>query len=141
MTYQPGESGNPDGRPKITLDDLPDGWVEAALKLYGEGGSDVEVRAFVFGGMSNDLWTRLLAEESLFSETVERGRELAKAWWYSAGRTALYLDKFQNGPYALHMKNRFGWADKTATEHSGSINMATKEQRDAAVAAARDADA
>lgn len=119
MAYQPGESGNPDGRPKVTLADFPEGWVEDAIGLYSRGAADIEIRGQVFGGMSHDLWTRLLAEEPLFSETVNRGRILSESWWYEQGRTALHLDKFQNGPYALHMQNRFNFNSKVSAELTG----------------------
>jgi transcriptional regulator with XRE-family HTH domain len=41
---------------------------------------------------------------------------------------------------AFWLKNRAGWRDKTETEHSGSVQLVTKEQRDAAVKAALQAD-
>jgi hypothetical protein len=112
-------------RPKITLDDFPEDWVAQTLALYQNGGSDIEVRAEVLGGICHETWERLLAEEELFSETIKKGRVLAEAWWMRAGRDSLYLDKFQTGPYCLHMKNRFGWFDKTKseTEHSGSMSI------------------
>jgi hypothetical protein len=56
-----------------------------------------------------------------------RGRALSEAWWTKVGRNALFADKFQNGVYALHMKNRFKWAEKSEHELNGRLTL-THEQ-------------
>jgi len=62
------------GRPKDTLDCLPDNWYKEILNLYKKGASDVEVKALIYqwkGSFSNDLWDRWIKEEPQFSETIK----------------------------------------------------------------------
>lgn len=108
------------GRPKIKLDDLPDGWAEKALTLYEVGASDVEIRTRCLGGICHETWERLLAEEPIFSETIKRGRDLSRTWWEAGGRLNLENKDFNPTLWYMNMKNRFGWADKQQTELTGA---------------------
>jgi hypothetical protein len=94
--------------------------------MYKEGASDVEVKALIYelrGSFSNDLWDRWLEEEEQFSETIKVGKMLSAAWWQSAGRKNLKSGDFNYTGWYMNMKNRFGWKDKTETEHSGSMQV------------------
>ena len=109
----------PAGRPKEGLDTLPKGWQGEILDLYKNGGSDVEVRALIYGwrdSFSEDLWYRWIEEEVEFSQTIKRGKKLSEAWWHSMGRVNLMVDneapKLNATLWYMNMKNRFGWADK-----------------------------
>jgi hypothetical protein len=121
------------GRPKEGLDTLPKGWQKKILNLYENGGSDVEVKALIYGwrsSFSEDLWYRWIDEEPMFSETIKRGKKLSEAWWHSMGRCNLMVDN--DGPklnatlWYMNMKNRFGWADKQENTHSGPDGGAIK---------------
>jgi hypothetical protein len=99
------------GRPKVKLEDLPEGWVEGTLAMAEKGASDIEIRVEVLG-ISNDLWTRLMAEEEGFSETITYARELSEVWWIKHSRKELHNKDFNNKLYEMNMQNRFGWNKK-----------------------------
>lgn len=112
------------GRPKKVLD-LPDGWYHNVLNEYKMGASDVEIKAYIYsvrGSFSNDLWDRWLQEEPEFSETIKTGRMLSEAWWSKNGRINLDNKEFSYTGWYMNMKNRFGWRDKTDTQHSGKVD-------------------
>jgi len=108
------------GRPKITLDDLPENWKAQALTYYTAGASDVEIRTQCLGCIAFETWERLLNEEPEFFETIKKGRELSRAWWESNGRLNLENKDFSSTLWYMNMKNRFGWADKQQTELTGA---------------------
>jgi len=100
------------------LSDLPDNWQKTMTELASGGASDVEIRV-ALGCISDDLWYRFIKEEPEFSRTVSQCKLLCQAWWEKKGRFHLVTEKgetFNNGVYALHMKNRFGWRDKQEVE-------------------------
>ena len=108
------------GRPKSVFD-LPEGWYNDVLNLYSEGASDVEVKALIYQwrkSFSNDLWERWIEEEEQFSETIKIGKLLSEAWWNKAGRKNLSNKDFSYTGWYMNMKNRFGWTDKVANDHT-----------------------
>jgi hypothetical protein len=112
------------GRPKETLDSLPENWEEVIIQLYKEGGSDEEAKAIIAemrGTFSNDLWERWMLDEPKFSEAIKSGRMFAQGWWMHKGRKSLENPTFSYTGWYMNMKNRFGWRDKTSTEHTGKI--------------------
>lgn len=113
------------GRPKEEFW-LPDGWEMRIRLLYGDGASDIEIKAFIYGErgtFSNDLWDRWLKEEPEFSEAIKRGRLLAEAWWHRKGREHLRDKDFSPTLWYMNMKNRFGWKDKQEVEQTGGITI------------------
>jgi hypothetical protein len=113
------------GRPKKTLEDLPEGWREDMKRLASEGASDIEIRV-ALGCISDDLWYRFIEEEPEFSRAVQECRLLCQTWWEKTGRLHLVTEKgesFNNGVYALHMKNRFGWREKQEVENKGGLTL------------------
>lgn len=128
------------GRPKDTIESLPEGWYNDILAMFEEGASDVEVKALIFkwrGSFSNDLWCRWMAEEPQFSETIKIGKLLSEAWWNREGRTNLKDKDFSYTGWYMNMKNRFGWMDKQQTELNAIVETKqiplTKEQIDKAI--------
>lgn len=94
------------------------------LKLYSEGADDVEVRAYIWeerGTFSHGLWYRWLEEETQFSQIIEKGRELSKAWWYRNGRTNLKDKDFNYTGWYMQMKNRHNWRDKQEQEQNVKV--------------------
>lgn len=108
------------GRPKIKMEDLPDGWKEKALNLAKKGASEVEIRCEAFQGMKGDedyvmsegLWYRLLEEEPEFLQTVKACGVHCRQWWEKNGRENLKDKDFSATLWYMNMKNRFGWRDK-----------------------------
>jgi hypothetical protein len=114
------------GRPKENLSTLGEGWQDTILELYKQGGSDEEAKAIIYhlkGSFSNDLWNRWMEEEQEFSQTIKMGKILSAAWWTHKGRTSLENQSFSYTGWYMNMKNRFGWKDKTETQHSGEIKQ------------------
>lgn len=99
------------GRPKITTESFPEGWESELISIGEQGGSDVEMRAFL-NGICHETWERLLREDSQFSETVKRARLLCQVWWEKNGRLNLDNKEFSYTGWYMNMKNRFGWKDK-----------------------------
>ena len=107
------------GRPRKGINLLPEGWEKEVLSLYNEGASDVEIKGLIYGWLgtfSNDLWSRWMEEEAIFSETIKKGRELSRIWWEKLARENMHEipggPKFNATLWYMNMKNRFGWADK-----------------------------
>lgn len=110
------------GRPKVTIEVLPEGWQKTIIDLYKEGAADVEIKALIYewrGSFSDDLWDRWLQEEPEFSGTIKRGRQLSEAWWVKEGRGALRDKSFSFVGWYMNMKNRFGWSDKVEQKNEG----------------------
>jgi uncharacterized protein (DUF2267 family) len=108
------------GRPKDTLETLPELWYNEILDLYKEGGSDEEAKALLWNmrnknglKFSNNLFERWIEEEEEFWETIHAGRMLAASWWHKNGRENLGERNFNYQGWFMQMKNRFGWADKS----------------------------
>lgn len=126
------------GRPT----DYDPAYCDKVIDLGREGASKAEM-AFALGVARNTLdnWAAAHPE---FLSAVKEAVSLAQGWWEAEGRKAVFGAKpgFNATAYIFTMKNRFpdDWKDKRETELSGSVEMSSKEQRDAAVAAAARAD-
>lgn len=124
LTYRIGMT-NEVGRPVVQLSDLAENWRDIMHAIYGDGGSDAEVKVALAispaRAMSNDLWDALQAREPEFSEAVKEGRQLSEAWWANAGKRGIFMGKdFNATTYVFSMKNRFhNWKDKQDVKLSG----------------------
>jgi hypothetical protein len=104
--YKP--TGNPVGRPRLTLDEFPKDWKTELIKMGEQGMLDVDIRVYL--NISTETFYRLLERESEFLEIVSRMRELSHIWWINISRNS-----FANGTskqvnsqlYSLIMRNRF----------------------------------
>ena len=115
---------------------------ERIIDLGREGAGQCEMAADLDIHYSTFLaWQ---TEKPEFSDAVKQAVRLSQAWWEREGRKGTFGEYkgFNATSYIFQMKNRFSddWRDKQDVEHSGAIETTTKEQRDAAVAAASRAD-
>ena len=109
MARRPSRAtGNPVGRPKISIDEFPKDWKEHLLRMGADGMLDVDIKAYL--NISNDTFYRLMEEEPQFSEIVSQMRTLSHVWWVNISRNS-----FANGTskqvnsqlYSLILRNRF----------------------------------
>jgi hypothetical protein len=109
MARRPSRAtGNPVGRPKITIDEFPKDWKTELIKMGEQGMLDVDIKAYL--NISNDTFYRLMEEESQFSEIVSQMRILSHAWWVSISRNSFAsgTSKQVNSQlYSLILRNRF----------------------------------
>ena len=59
----------PVGRPRTTLEDLPDGWEDIIMEAATEGASALEIRCLL--GIGDSAWETLLADYEEFRLTVK----------------------------------------------------------------------
>jgi hypothetical protein len=102
-------TGKPVGRPRKTLEDLPDGW-KLRLREMGEEGM-LDIDAIVYLGISKATFYELLEEYSDFSDAVQEMRNLSQTWWASIPRKSFKDGKskeINSNLWHLVMRNKFG---------------------------------
>jgi len=110
---------NPVGRPKKTLDCLPDDWEQKMYEMAEEGASEIELRVMLH--ISDDLWFRFIDEEPDFSRAVKRAKQLCQVWWERHGRKMATGARDGNPTvWIFNMKNRFRWADRVEQDNTSS---------------------
>jgi len=113
---------NPVGRPRTNIRDLPDGWENIMREAAQEGASDVEVRCLL--GIGESGWYTLIEDDDDFRRTVKQCKDLCQVWWERQGRKMSCGESDGNATtWIFNMKNRFGWKDKTETEHTGTVQV------------------
>lgn len=95
-------------------------WAMRLLSLYEEGRSDIEVCKEL--GITKRQFNNYIAQSPGFRQLVEKGRDLAEAWWMEQSRGALRDRDFNTGLWNKHMQNRYGWTDKQDTR-SANVNL------------------
>lgn len=85
-------------------------WQDYILGIMSEGASLAEVKGDL--AISNDLHTRWIKEEPVYSETIKKGLGFSQAWWEREGRENLRNKNFSYVGWYMNMKNRFGWKDR-----------------------------
>ena len=108
------------GRPLITVNDLPKKWKENMISESAEGASIIELSVDL--EISRDTFYALSERDDDFSDTVKKCKTLSEAWWVRKGRKNLDNKEFSYTGWYMNMKNRFNWADKQETKHTGDLN-------------------
>ena len=86
-----------------------------------EGASDVEVRCLL--GIGESGWYTLIEDDEQFCRTVKECKALCQVWWERTGRKMTMGADGNATVWIFNMKNRFGWKDKTETEHTGTVQV------------------
>lgn len=106
-----GKDKNPVGKPRETVEDrLPNNWRSYIIEEMSEGASLIEIKAYF--GISNNLHTRWMKDETEYRETIKEGVYKSEAWWIKQGRKNLKDRDFSAVLWYMNMKNRFGWKDR-----------------------------
>ena len=101
-------TGNPIGRPRISVDQFPEGWKEELLNMGREGQLDIDAKVYL--NISNETFSRLLEREPEFLETISMMRQLSHVWWARLPRQAFGAGtskQMNSNLYALVMRNKF----------------------------------
>jgi|SRR5690625_2571073 len=121
------EDKRPVGRPRTTVDDLPEGWEEIVMECGQEGGSAVEMRCLL--GIGQTAWETLLEDSEEFRVTVKNAQDLCQVWWERQGRKMAVGEDGNATVWIFNMKNRFNWRDKKDIDHAspdGSMRPITR---------------
>jgi hypothetical protein len=99
---------NPVGRPKKTLNDLPEGWETKLIEMGSEGMFDID--AMVYLGIRSELFYKWVNENQIFSNTINEMRQLSHTWWASIPRKGFKDGKskdLNSNLWSLIMRNKF----------------------------------
>jgi hypothetical protein len=119
---------NPVGRPRTTVDDLPEDWKQIMLDCGQEGGSAVEARCLL--GIGTSAWETLLEDSEEFRVTEKTRQALCEVWWERTGRKMVQGADGNATVWIFNMKNRFGWRDKQEIDHQSSDGTMTPKPLD-----------
>jgi len=104
------EEKRPVGRPRTTLEDLPQNWEQIMVDVGQEGGSKVETMCML--GIGDSAWDTLLANHEEFRLAERKRKLLCEMWWERQGRKMAVGADGNATVWVFNMKNRFGWRDK-----------------------------
>jgi len=106
------------GRPRTTINDLPEDWYEIMRECGQEGGSAAEARCLL--GIGTTAWYTLLEDSEEFREAERVRNALCEVWWERRGRD-MAMGKDGNATvWIFNMKNRFGWRDRQDIDHQST---------------------
>ena len=121
----------PAGRPK-SKDSFPENWKEILIELGKEGKSQVHMAKAL--GMSRSTLFKMKDEDQEFSDALDEALAEAQIWFEDIGREGIFMggkdSPFQANLWALHMKNRFGWAEKQEVQQTNKNFTITQEDAD-----------
>lgn len=104
------EQARPVGRPRTTVEDLPEGWQDIMKQAAQQGGSTVSIMVLL--GIGHTAFETLLEDSEEFRRTVEACRLLAQHWHETVGRNMMRGANGNAVAWKFAMQNQFGWKDK-----------------------------
>ena len=95
------------------------------MRECGEnGGSMTECRCML--GIAQTAWDTLIEDSEEFRIAEKIRNDLCTVWWERQGRKMSSGDSMGNSAtWIFNMKNRFGWRDSHAVDHSSSDGTMT----------------
>lgn len=118
------EQKRPVGRPRTTVNDLPENWKQIMLDCGQEGGSAVEMRCLL--GIAQTAWETLLEDSEEFRVTAKTAKDLCEVWWERRGREMTTGSEGNATVWIFNMKNRFNWRDKQEIEMNANVHNTGK---------------
>jgi len=106
------------GRPRTTVNDLPDDWEKIIMDCGQNGQSAVTIRCKL--GIGESAWDTLLEDSEEFRRTIKDAKALCEHWWEERGREMALGSDGNATVWIFNMKNRFGWKDKTENVVTGA---------------------
>ena len=122
------------GRPRTTIDRLPEGWKGILATCGSEGGSAIEMRLLL--GIAQTAWETLLADSDEFRIAVKDAQDACCVWWEKTGRALAKEGGGNAAIWIFNMKNRFSWRDK-ADDAGDDANPAQPVKIEVTVKSAR----
>lgn len=112
------------------------------VRELGDTGASVVEMAVEIGCSRNTLETEWPARYPEFLEALGDARARSQVWWERKGRENLATQGFQSSMWSRSMAARFphDWRESKTVDVNATVEHSSKEQRDAAVAAATRAD-
>ncbi len=123
---------NPVGRPRTTVEDLPEDWETIMLDNAQEGASALEIRCKL--GIAQTAWETLLADSEEFRLTEQKCMALCQVWWEAHGRKMVKDTLGSAAVWKFNMQNRFGWREKIERDDTVKTTVNVKGLSDAALA-------
>jgi hypothetical protein len=125
----PNQFLDEEGNVRTGKDGQPLNWLDVALSIYKEGGSDEEVmREF---RITREVFSNLYTSDELFEAVIDHGRLCRHAWFLEMGRKNISNKGFNTPLWTFHMKNLYGWADKQEqTISEGELETLDKAEID-----------
>lgn len=103
-------SKTPNQTVRVSINTLPDEWVEEVIALYKSGAGDYEVISHL--QLTPNEFDNLYKSDKYFKDVVDFGNVARKAWWFRWGRENLNAQKANYTGWTFQMKNFFGLSDK-----------------------------
>jgi len=101
--------------------------VDELRDLYAQGADDTEVAAAL--RLPIKEFHKRVADDELFAQLVQFGRQTAKAWWMKVARKA--VQGGANGGFNYWwavMRNQYGWSDKAEQTEGKPVQQLTRDE-------------
>lgn len=120
------ENDRPVGRPRTTLEDLPENWEAIFEEVGRDGGGQVEV--WVELGISQSSFSTLMKDHAKFRMAEQKRQYFCEIWWERQGRRMVAGGDGNGSVWKFNMQNRFGWRERTENDHKSSDGTMSPER-------------